>query len=306
MNSKDIMFLPVGVSEEYAEASGLGFGYITDDYVRGLLKTRRQDAHKGTYGHALLVCGSKGMIGAASLSVGAALRSGCGLVTAHIPESERFPVEANFPSALFSLDPKEFFSIMPDDMSKYNAVGVGCGLGKHRETVDVLAELLGKCKNAGIKTVIDADAINIISENPSLLGLLPEEAILTPHIGELKRLVGEWGDEEHKFELVREFCVINKCIVVIKGPNSSVCYQGSRVVSNATGNAGMAKGGSGDVLTGYITGLLARGYQPEQAAEIGVYIHGVAGDKACDYFGAEGMNSSDMIDFLAEAMNELE
>lgn len=306
MNSNDIMFLPGGVSEEFAEKSGLGFGYITEDYVRGLLKSRRQDAHKGAYGHALIVCGSKGMMGAASLATGAALRSGCGLVTVHIPDSERFPVEANFPSALFSLDPKDFFSMLPDDLTKYNAVGVGCGLGRHAESADALADLLGKCKSGGIKMVIDADALNIISENPSLCGLLPEEAILTPHMGELKRLIGEWIDEEDKLAIVSRFCELNKCIIVLKGPNTSVCYLGKILNSNSTGNAGMAKGGSGDVLTGYIAGLLARGYNPREAAEIGVYVHGAAGDKTCDYFGAEGMNSSDMIDFIAEVMKEFE
>lgn len=306
MNSDNIMFLPVGISEDFAEESGLGFGYLTEEFVRGLLKGRRQDAHKGIYGHALLVCGSKGMIGAASLSTGAALRSGCGLVTVHIPERERFPVEANFPSALFSLDPKDFFSVVPEDMDKFNAVGVGCGVGKHKESVDALAELLVMCKTNGVRVVLDADALNIISENPSFLGLLPEESILTPHVGELKRLVGEWTDEENKFELVRNFCVSNACIVIVKGPNTSVCFKGKTICSNSTGNAGMAKGGSGDVLTGYIAGLLARGYTPQAAASIGIYIHGVAGDKAAEYYGAEGMNSADMIDFLAEAMRELE
>ena len=140
------MFLPPGVSEAFAERSGWGFGYVTWDEVRALVKPRAEDAHKGMYGHALLVCGSRGMPGAAVLSAGAALRSGCGLVTVHLPESERFPVEANFPSAMVSLDTADCFTELPADMTRYTAVGIGCGLGQDSRTVEALECLLEWCR----------------------------------------------------------------------------------------------------------------------------------------------------------------
>lgn len=300
------MFVPPGVSDDFAENSGLGFGYITEEYVRELILPRATDAHKGMYGHAILVCGSRGMAGAASLATGAALRSGCGLVTIHVPENERFPVEANFPSALFSLDKGNYFSELPEEMSKYTAVGVGCGLGQRPESVRALEELLDYCNNHGLPMVIDADALNILSIETGMQELIPPGAILTPHLGELKRLVGEWSSEEHKIELIRDLSARLGVIVVVKGANTSICLDGQSLVFNSTGNSGMAKGGSGDVLTGFMTGLIARGYEPYDAAVLGVYLHGAAGDKAGDYFGVEGMNSADMIDFLAEALKDME
>lgn len=306
MNDNNIMFLPPGISEEFAEHSGWGFGYVTAETVKELMKPRRQDAHKGTYGHALLICGSKGMAGAAVLSTGAALRSGCGLVTVHLPESERFAVEANFPSALYSLDSDEFFTSMPSGMEKYSVVGIGCGLGQHSRSMEALQDVLVWCRDRGIKMVIDADALNLLAADRSLQRFIPPGAVLTPHIGELKRLVGEWRGEQEKIELVAEFASRLRCVMVVKGPNTAICNAGESVVFNSTGNSGMAKGGSGDVLTGFITGLAARGYEPYDAAVLGVFVHGSAGDKAAEYFGAEGMNSADLIDFLPEALKEIE
>lgn len=302
----EIMFLPPGVGEAFAERSGLGFGYITWERVREMVVPRKQDAYKGTYGHALLVCGSKGMSGAATLATGAALRSGCGLITVHLPECARFPVEANYPSALFSLDAGDCFSELPGDMAKYNAVGVGCGLGRNPRTATALERLLAWCRTHGIRMVIDADALNILSEHPELQAAVPVGSILTPHLGELERLVGQWEDEEDKFDRANTLARRLDCIVVVKGPNSAVCDRGRNIVFNSTGNSGMAKGGSGDVLTGFLTGLLARGYAPETAAQLGVFLHGAAGDKAADYYGVEAMNSADLTEFLAEALKETE
>lgn len=305
-SDEDILFVPDGVSEDFALQSGYGFGYITAARVRQQLLPRDERAHKGDYGHALLICGSRGMMGAAVLSVGAALRSGCGLVTAHIPADERFVVSANYPSAMLSLDDSQCFSSLPADIGKYTAIGVGCGLGTDIMTRDALALLLTWCDEHQTRMVIDADAVNILASERRLCELLPGGAILTPHEGELRRLVGEWTGPEHKLQLAAEFARKHNVIMVLKGPNSLVCNRGIGYMSNSSGNAGMAKGGSGDVLTGFLTGLLARGYAPQAAAEIGVYIHGAAGDKARDYYGAESMNSGDLIDFLAEAYAETE
>ncbi len=301
----NIEFIPAGVSDGFVESSGIAFDLMTRDYIAELLLPRSEYAHKGTYGHALLVCGSKGMSGAAVLATGAALRSGCGLVTTHIPESERFALTANYPSALLSLDSKGHFSELPASLEKYNAIGVGPGLGTHSDSVAAVERLMRYASENSVPMVLDADALNIIASHAHLRSAIPQGAILTPHLGELRRLTGEWRDEEHRISLVMEFASATGTIVVVKGPNTMICERGTRLAFNSTGNSGMAKGGSGDVLTGFITGLLARGYDAESAAEMGVYLHGLAGDKARDYYGAEGMNSADLIDFLAESLTEI-
>lgn len=306
MNVNDnIVFIPDGLTEHYALNSGYGFGLITAERIKGMLKPRDPRAYKGTYGHALLICGSRGMAGAAVLATGAALRSGCGLVTTHISESERLAVTANYPSAMISIDKREYFSELPKVLDKYTAIGVGCGLGVAEESATALNELLIYCRKNEVKLVIDADAINILASHEEMLDNLPTDCLITPHDGELKRLIGEWGrDVEDKYDKAAEFAKRHNVILILKGPNSLICYRGRSYISNSTGNAGMAKGGSGDVLTGFITGLLARDYNAAEAAEIGVYLHGLAGDKARDYYGIESMNSSDLIDFLSEAYME--
>lgn len=292
----NMRILPIGLSKEYIEEAHSLYRYITSEIIQELKPKRETFAHKGTYGHALLICGSKGMVGAAVLSTGAVLRSGCGLVTLHIPAEERFAVQVNHPSAILSLDAQPYFSSPPHDLSKYSAIGIGSGMGQAHQTIEAFKALLQSIHQ--IPLVIDADALNIIAEHYRLKQLIPENSILTPHLGELRRLVGDWKDEEEKLSLVRKLAATLKSIVVVKGAHTMVCLPDGMCYFNSTGNSGMAKGGSGDVLTGYITGLLARGCTAKQAAILGVYIHGLAGDKAAEKYGLEAMNSKDIIDFL--------
>lgn len=306
MKESEFIYLPHGVSESFAEKLGIPFDLVTEKYVRVILTPRERNAHKGTYGHTLIVCGSRGMIGAAVLSTGAALRSGCGLVTAHVPADERMAVAANCPSALLSLDKGNAFSELPQDMSGFTSVGVGCGLGQSKETVKALGMLMDVCSDSRIPMVIDADALNILAAHKELHTRIPQNSVLTPHAGELKRMVGEWNDEDEKLQLAYELATGLNATVVVKGPETAICARGYRYTFNSTGNSGMAKGGSGDVLTGLIAGLIARGYSPADAAVLGVYLHGSAGDKAAEYFGIEGMNSADIIDFIPEAFKEME
>lgn len=216
-------------------------------------------------------------------------------MTTHIPESERFSLQANYPSALCSLDSETCFSELPSNLSQYTAIGIGCGLGKDAYTVEAFKQLLGLIDKP---MVIDADALNILADNYRLRQFIPQNSILTPHPGELKRLVGEWSDEEEKIALVRRLASNLKSIVVVKGAHTMICLPNGTCYFNSTGNSGMAKGGSGDVLTGYITGLLARGYNSVHAAILGVYIHGLAGDRVACLYGMEAMNSKDLIDNL--------
>lgn len=298
----EIEIVSAGLDEEFIEKVPSPYIYVTSDLIRRFIKRRSKFSHKGTYGQTLLVCGSKGMMGAAVLATNAALRSGCGLVTSHIPHVGSMAATVNAPSAMLSLDPADHFSELPNDLDKFDSVGVGCGLGQNAQTAEALEGLLKKC-NCGM--VLDADALNIIARNPDLRQLIPAGSVLTPHPGELKRMVGEWHDDADKISRASSLAVKLGAVVVVKGACSMICMPDGRVCFNPTGNAGMAKGGSGDVLAGLLAGLMARGYSSEEAALLGVYVHGRAGEKAAEYYGEEAMNSSDIIDFIGDAFGEL-
>lgn len=276
--------------------------YIEADDLLSMLKPRLKFSHKGSYGHALLICGSKGMTGAAILSTCSTLRSGCGLVTTHVPEKEAFALHANAPSAMVSGDPNDRFTELPVDLEKFAAIGIGCGLGAAPETVNALGELLKANRRP---MVIDADALNIIASHPELHSLIPAHSILTPHPGEFKRLAGEWHGEEEKLSKLRSLASELNCTVILKGSYTAICVPNGHIYFNSTGSSGMAKAGSGDVLTGLLTGILAQGYITENTALIGVWLHGRAGEKAEGYFGSDSMNSADIIDFIPEAWSEL-
>jgi NAD(P)H-hydrate epimerase len=287
-----IITLPIGLSKTYLEQTESPYNYIDKALIDKLTKKRLKFGYKNLYGHALLICGSKNMIGAAMLATGAALRSGCGLVSVHIPYSERVALQTRFPSAILRFDKSGHFSEMPNDIGKYNAIGIGCGLGTHPETMSVFETFL---KSVKIPLIIDADALNLLSMNKKLLKYIPEDSVLTPHPGELKRLIGDWDNEENKNRKIMNLSSEIKSIVVVKGAHTAIYLPNGEIYFNSTGNAGMAKGGSGDVLTGLITGLLARGYNSFEASVRGVYLHGLAGDNACEKYGAERMNSMDLI-----------
>jgi len=292
----NIIVLAIGLSQEYVNNSDSQYYYITESLIEELRLKRNKFGHKGMYGHALLIGGSRGMAGAAILAAGAALRSGCGLVTVHLPQLERFSLQAIYPSAMTSLDNDDCFSELPENLSTYTAIGIGCGMGKAQRTVKAYEQLL---KSVGKPMVIDADALNIIADHYKLRQYIPAGSILTPHPGELERLTGEWKSEEEKLQFVKKLAANLQSVIIVKGAHTMICLPNGDCYFNSTGNSGMAKGGSGDVLTGYLTGLLARGYSSEQAAVLGVYSHGRAGDKAASEYGEEAMNSKDLIDELA-------
>lgn len=298
----EIEIVPIGLDEKYMQVAGTSYSYVTPNLIQNFTKKRAKFSHKATYGHALLICGSKGMYGAAVLSTSAALRSGCGLVTTHVPKDGAVSVTSNAPSAMLSIDPEDYFSTVPEELDKYASIGIGCGLGKATQTTKALAELLKQSRH-GI--VLDADALNIIALHSSMREFIPVGSVLTPHPGELRRLVGDWSGEEEKINKASDLAIALKSVVVVKGAYSMICMPDRQVFFNPTGTPGMAKGGSGDVLTGLITGLVARGYTPEEAALLGVYVHGAAGEKAANYYGEEAMNSADIIDFVGDTFNDM-
>jgi NAD(P)H-hydrate epimerase len=283
---------PEGNSEMY-------FQELSD--IRPLLRPRTRFSHKGTYGHALLLAGSEGKMGAALLACRALLRSGVGLVSVQVPGCGRDLIQLDSPEAMVIPDPSEKHLSQLPLTDSFSAIGIGPGIGRHPETMALLNSLL----KIGKPMVLDADALNILSENPEMLALLPENAILTPHPKEFARLMGFQGGDYARIQAARNFASEHKVILILKGAYTLICSPDGRAWFNSTGNPGMAKGGSGDVLTGIITGLLARGYNPESAARIGVFLHGLAGDKAAARLGMEAMLPGDLIDSLSEAWKEL-
>ncbi len=267
---------------------------ITPEHLRPRLLHRQNDSHKHDYGRLLIVAGCETMPGAALLSTGAALHSGCGLVMLHSTPRTLFAAAANYPSAMLSEDPGPHFCIVPEKLERYSAIAVGPGLGWSPGTMNALMDLLVGACNMKIPAVLDADALNILSVIPDWHEIIPPGSVLTPHKGELKRLLPARSDAERE-ALAWELCAETGCHIVMKGYRSRIFCPEGDCLQNTTGNPGMAKGGSGDVLTGLIGGLLARGYRAEDAAALGVWIHGYAGDMLTDENTAEAYDSRDLI-----------
>ncbi len=274
--------------------------YLTDGTdINAMLHVRKKFSHKGTFGHALIVAGQYGMMGAAVLSSKAALRSGCGLVTAHVPHKGNDILQISNPEVILSLDKNEEHFTGVESIEKYTAVGVGPGLGQHEESAVALLSLL-KMKPKNL--VMDADALNILSHHPEYWAFVPENTILTPHPKEFERLTGKKVANYDAWKEQIKLSTEKKVIVVLKGAYSSISFPDGTLHVNTTGNSGMATAGSGDVLTGIITSLLAQKYTPQEAAILGVFLHGFAADIAVHYGGSEeSMIASDIIQYLGES-----
>tara|TARA_R110000764_G_scaffold929_5_gene3463 strand:- start:1147 stop:2688 length:1542 start_codon:yes stop_codon:yes gene_type:complete len=289
--------LDIGLDPEYLKETETDYELIGKNEVLTLYKPREKYGHKGTYGHSLIVGGSYGKMGSVCLSSKAALQAGSGLVTSYIPKIGYVILQASLPEVmvLTDVDENELSNINFD--IKPNVVGIGVGMGTTKTTTTALANFLKVNK---LPLVIDADALNILSENKDLLKSIPEDSVLTPHPKELERLIGKWKDDFDKLNKVKKFSKKYKCIVVIKGAHTIIVHNEKGYV-NTTGNPGMATAGSGDVLTGVITGLRAQGYAALDAAIFGVYLHGRAGDIAVESTGFQSLTASHVIDNLANA-----
>ncbi|MCE6991658.1 NAD(P)H-hydrate dehydratase [Dyadobacter sp. CY323] len=291
----DWHLVDIGLSQEYIHRTQTPFFYTQKQAAESLIKPRGKFSHKGTYGHALLIAGSYGKIGAAVLAGKACLRSGVGLLTMHFPGCGYNIVQISIPEAMAVPDIDEnHLSILPD-LETYSAIGIGPGIGQDSKTMKVLEQLFDSAK---VPLVIDADALNLLSQNRHFLEKLPENTILTPHPKEFQRLAGDSKDEFERLENGRAFSKKHKVIICLKGANTAVILPDGEVHFNSTGNPGMATGGTGDVLTGIITSLLAQKYSPRDAAILGVYQHGLAGDKAAEQKGQTALIASDVIDSL--------
>lgn len=274
--------------------------YTTEDVVKPIIRKRTKFSHKGTYGHALLVAGSSGKTGAALLAAEACLRTGVGLLTAHLPKDALLPMQVYLPEAMTSIDKSSTHCTEIKDILPYTAIGVGPGIGKNEETVTLLKKII---QEATQPLVLDADALNIIADNPTWLSFLPDNTILTPHPKEFDRMFGKTNNSFERLELQRKMSVVHNIIIVQKGAHTAITFPNGTCFFNSTGNPGMATAGSGDVLTGMILSLLAQRYTPQEAALLGVYLHGKAGDVAAEKLGMESMIARDIIGNLQFAIN---
>ena len=277
---------------------------IDPAYLRPRLLWRAEESHKGDFGHLLIVAGCQTMPGAAVLATGAAVRSGCGLVTLHSTSRALQAVVSRFPSAMLSEEPGEAFSRVPVPLDRYAAIAVGPGLGRRPETEDALLMLLKAARERRVPMVLDADALNILSEVPQWQEYLPAGAVLTPHLGELRRLLS-WDGDAERDRRVQALCAAAGCTLVMKGFHTRVFTPDGDCLVNTIGNPGLAKGGSGDVLTGLLGGLLARGYAAPDAAALAVWLHGRAGDLLTEERTAEAYASLDLVDYLYRGFKEL-
>lgn len=293
--------LNIGLLPEIIQSTPSPYAFVTEEDIADIFTPRPRFSHKGTYGHALLIAGSRGKMGAALLSARACLRSGAGLLTVHIPGRGEMPFQSALPEAMLSFDPnKEFFTLLPD-INEYSAIGIGPGLGQHLESASAFDRLL---QLSSRPLVIDADAINLIASNLDLINRIPVRSILTPHIKEFDRIAGESTGDYERLTKARSFASEHKLTIVLKGTYTAICTSEGNVYFNSTGNPGMATAGSGDVLTGVILGLLAQGMEPETAAVTGVFLHGTAGDLAAVYRSEESMIAGDITDMLGKAFKQ--
>lgn len=290
----------IGLDSAYLNSVETNIYLTAKEDVQPLYKFRDNFSHKGNFGHSLIVGGSFGKIGAVSLASRAALTIGSGLVTAYVPKCGYQTLQTALPEVMVEVDAEnelEFFN------SKIQAttIGIGIGMGTSTKTEDGLKQFLKKNK---LPLVVDADAINLISKNKSLLKLLPENSVLTPHPKEFERLAGKWKNDYDKLDKLKAISKNYKLIIVLKGAYTVIVNQG-KLFFNSTGNPALATAGSGDVLTGIITGLIAQHYTPINAAKLGVYLHGKTAELAMKSMVYETFTASHCIEYLSDAFIDL-
>ena len=299
----DMEILDIALSQEGITNTPSHLFFTDEKDIKSLLRPRRRHAHKGDFGRALLVAGSRGMAGASVLASRAALRSGVGLLTVHVPACNNVIVQSCVPEAMTSIDSNECCFSDDVNVSRYNAVAVGPGLGQNKVSE---AALLNLIENSTAPLVLDADALNILSRNKEWLHRLPAGCVLTPHPGEFERLFGKAISRYHAITSVRALARDYGIVIVLKGAYTTVIAPDGNLYFNSTGNPGMATGGSGDVLTGILLSLLAQGYDSTHAARIAVYLHGLAGDLATADKGQTALVAGDIVDYMPSAWRLLE
>ncbi|HNW97864.1 MAG TPA: NAD(P)H-hydrate dehydratase [Bacteroidales bacterium] len=296
------VLLDIGLDKNSIEELSSSYFFIEENDIKLLLKHRGKYAHKGNFGHAIFFSGSFGKMGAAALGSKACLRSGAGLLTTHIPKCGYEIIQTSVPEAMCSVDDENNFLRTLPDISKYNAVAIGPGIGLEKDTQNLLKLLI---QNSSVPVIFDADAINILAENKTWLSFIPKHSILTPHPGEFARLAGKPVNSNHRLELQKELSVKYGIYIIYKGAFTTISTPDGHFFFNSTGNPGMATGGSGDVLTGMLLGLKACGYSSFETCIIGTYMHGLAGDLAAEEKGEPSLIAGDIIENISGAFKKL-
>lgn len=296
-------FDSIGLNQHFISEQITDTYYLTFNDITTRFRKRKKFEHKGSYGHALLIAGSYGKTGAAILAAKAALHSGCGLATVYTSSCGYNAIQGSLPQAMLLCDEKENFISEIPETNIYSAIGIGPGIGTHKKTATALFQFLEK-QNSPL--VLDADALNIIATDKRYLHLIPKNSIITPHPKEFERLFGKSENDFERHALQVQQAKALGIIIVLKGANTAIAMPDGNTYFNATGNPGMATAGSGDVLTGIITSLLAQGYSPEDAAIIGVYIHGMAGDVATKNKSQTFITALEIIDSLSSVFMSVE
>jgi len=292
----------IGLLKDFYNSENTNNHLLTEKVVSQKIKKRNKFGHKGNFGHSLLITGSKGKIGAAVLATLACLRSGSGLTTVYTPQCGYEILQTKIPEAMVITDVDHSVISSVPPIENYNAIGIGCGLGVDAKTQNAIIDLLNQTKQP---LVIDADALNIIALQPELLNKVPKHSILTPHPKEFERLFGKSNNDFERFDKQMQNAKKLDCYILLKGAHSCIATPKGLCYFNTTGNPGMATAGSGDVLTGMITGLLAQGYSSKNSLCIAVYMHGLAGDLAKKKIGENSLIASDIIKYIPKAYMQL-
>ena len=299
----NLRVLDIRLSKEGQEKIEAQYTMVEENDISKLLLNRSPFAHKGQMGNALLVAGSYCMAGAAVLAARACLRAGAGKVTINSPKRNIPVLQMSVPEAVIQKGSEETIFAEAVDTEDFSALGIGPGLGQSEQTA---IALIAQLRRTQCPIVADADALNILANHRAWLQQLPQGIIMTPHPKEFDRLEGHSADSYERLMKASKLAERLKGYVILKGHYTAICCPGGHILFNSTGNAGMATAGSGDVLTGIITGLLARGYKPEDACVVGVYLHGLAGDIAAQEVGEESLVASDIINYLPRAFKRIQ
>lgn len=297
----DVSIVDIGLHPTFIEGTHTHYQTIEADAIRSILKKKAPFSYKNQHGHCFIVGGSKGKVGAALLATAAALQSGVGLVSSILPEVAYIPLQTSLPEAMCHIGGEAFIENI-EPYQGASAIGIGMGMGTDPASITAFSNFLETCT---LPCEFDADALNILASRPDLMTKIPEHSILTPHVGECDRLFGSSSNSMQRVEHIRMQAMRYKVCIILKGHNTVVVTPDGDCFYNLNGNAGMAKGGSGDVLSGLLAGLLAQGYSAVQAAIMGVYIHGLAGDFAAETLGMQAMNARDIINHLSPAWQKL-
>lgn len=292
----------IGLHPKIIAESNTSYQLLDSTFIKGIFRKRERFSHKGTFGHALLLVGSYCKMGAAVLASKGCLKSGVGLVTTHTPHIGYQILQTAVPEAMVCVDRSDILISEFPNLEMFKAIGVGPGIGTKSNTREMLFDLLQKSTQP---LVLDADALNILSEYPEKFKMLPKASILTPHPGEFARMSGPFKDDFDQLQKAISFAKKYEIILVLKGAYTAILDELGMCLFNSTGNSGMATAGSGDVLTGIITGLLAQGYTSKEAAILGVWVHGLAGDIYIQTNGEEALTASDILDNMGKAYSEL-